>query len=47
MFYLMVDPEPFLIPASTPQLVLQRLLYVLSCLWNGAYNRSFAANQKE
>ena len=35
--------ELFLIPASTPQLA----LYVLSCLWDVAYKRFLAANQKE
>ena len=29
------------------QLVEQRLWYVLSCLWDGAYKRTLAANQKE
>ena len=38
-----IDPS-FLVPASAPQLVEQRLWYVLSCLWDGAYKRSFAAN---
>ena len=36
-----------LVPASVPRLVQQRLWYVLSCLWEGAYNRTHAANQKE
>ena len=36
----------FLVPASAPQLVLQRPWYVLSCLWDGAYKRSLAANLK-
>ena len=31
--------ELFLIPASAPQLVKQRLWYVLSCLWDGVYKR--------
>ena len=39
--------ELFRIPASAPRLVQQRSRYVLSCLWDGAYNRSLAANQKE
>ena len=34
----------FLFPASAS---VQRLWYVLSYLWNGAYKRSLAANQKE
>ena len=25
----------------------QRMLYVLSCLWDGAYKRSIAANRKQ
>ena len=36
-----------LIPASAPQMVSQRLWYVLSCLWDGAYKRMLAANRKE
>ena len=39
--------ELFLVPASAPRLVLQRLWYVLSCLWDDAYKRTLAANQKE
>ena len=39
--------EVFLVPASVPQLVYQRLWYVLSCLWHGAYKRTLAANRKE
>ena len=31
--------ELFLVPASAPRLVKQRLWYVLSCLWDGAYKR--------
>ena len=38
--------ELFLIPASAPQLVQQRTWYVLSCLLDGAYKRSLAANLK-
>ena len=34
--------ELFLVPASAPQLVQQRLWYVLSCLWDGAYKRTLA-----
>ena len=33
--------ELFLVPASAPR------LYVLSCLWDGAYKRTIAANRKE
>ena len=33
--------ELFLIPASAPQ----RLWYVLSCLWDGAYKRTLAVNR--
>ena len=33
--------ELFLVPASAPR------LYVLSCLWDGAYKRTLAVNQKE
>ena len=32
--------ELFLVPASAPRLV-------LSCLWDGAYKRTLAANRKE
>ena len=39
--------ELFLIPASAPRLVYQRLWYVISCLWDGAYKRTLAANQNE
>ena len=39
--------EPFLVPASAPRLVQQRPWYVLSCLWDGAYKRTLAANRKE
>ena len=38
--------ELFLVPASAPRLVEQRPWYVLSCLWDGAYKRTLAANQK-
>ena len=34
--------ELFLVPASAP-----RLVYALSCLWDGAYKRTLAANRKE
>ena len=37
----------FLVVASAPRLVQQRPWYVLSCLWDGAYKRTLAANQKE
>ena len=36
--------ELFLVPASAPRLVQQRPWYVLSCLWDGAYKRTLAAN---
>ena len=39
--------ELFIIPASSPQLVQQRPWYVPFYLWDGAYNRSLAANWKE
>ena len=39
--------ELFLVPASAPRLVCQRLWYVLSCLLDGAYKRNLAANKKE
>ena len=39
--------EIFLVPASGPRLVKQRLWYVLSCLWDGAYKRTLAVNRKE
>ena len=39
--------ELFLVLASASQLVQQRLWYVLSCLWDGAYKRTIAANKKE
>ena len=35
--------ELFLVPASAPRLVYQRL----SCLWDGAYKRTLAVNRKE
>ena len=37
----------FSVPTSGPQLVYQRLWYVLFCLWNSAYKRSLAAYRKE
>ena len=37
--------ELFLVPASAPRLVKQRLWYVLSCLWDGAYKRTLAVNR--
>ena len=39
--------ELFLVPASAPRLVKQRQWYVLSCLWDGEYKRTLAANWKE
>ena len=39
--------ELFLVPASDPRLVKQIPWYVLSCLWDDAYKRTLAANQKE
>ena len=39
--------ELFLVPASALRLVYQRPWYVLSCLWDGAYKRTLAANRKE
>ena len=43
-----VEPiELCLVPASAPRLVQQRLWYVLSCLWDGAYKRTLAVNRKE
>ena len=39
--------ELFLVSASAPRLVQQRPWYVLSCLWDGAYKRTHAANRKE
>ena len=39
--------ELFLIPASVPQLVQQRQWCMLSCLWDGAYKITLAANPKE
>ena len=39
--------ELFLVPASAPRLVYQRLWYVLSCLWDGAYKRTLAVNRKD
>ena len=39
--------ELFLVPDSAPRLVQQRPWYVLSCLWDGAYKRTLAVNQKE
>ena len=37
----------FLVPASAQRLVYQRPWYVLSCMWDGAYKRTLAANRKE
>ena len=37
----------FLVSASAPRLVYQRPWYLLSCLWDGAYKRTLAANRKE
>ena len=39
--------ELFFVPASAPQLLKQRSWYVLSSLWDDAYKRTLAANQKE
>ena len=39
--------ELFLVPANVPRLVQQRPWYVLSCLWDGAYKSTHAANRKE
>ena len=47
MYLLHFPIELFIVPASVPQLVLQRLWYVLSCLWDDAYKRTLAANRKE
>ena len=37
----------FLIPASVPRLVYQRLWYVLTYLWDDVYKITLAANWKE
>ena len=37
--------ELFLIPSSAPRLVKQTLLYVLPCLWDGAYKISLAKKE--
>ena len=39
--------ELFLIPASALRLVLERLWYVLSCMWDDAYKRTLAVNRKK
>ena len=39
--------ELFLVPASAPRQVQQRPWYVLSCLLDGPYKRTLAANRKE
>ena len=39
--------ELFLVLASAPRLMLQRPWYMLSCLWDSAYKRTLAVNQKE
>ena len=39
--------ELFLVLASDPRMVYQRLWYVPSCLWDGAYKRTLTANWKE
>ena len=36
--------ELYLIPASAPHTILKA---VVSCLWDGSYKRTLAANQKE
>ena len=36
--------ELFLVPGSAPRVVQERLWYVLSCLWDGAYKRTIATN---
>ena len=36
----------FLNSMCDPQLVYQRPLCILSCLWDGAYKRTLVANQK-
>ena len=42
-----IDPiDLFLVPASAPRLVYQMPWYVLSCLWDGAYKRTLAANRQ-
>ena len=38
---------PIVFPVSAPRLVYQRLWYVLSCLWDGAYKRTLAANRNK
>ena len=37
----------FLIPTSSSTTGLTKAVYVLSCLWDGAYKRTLAANRKE
>ena len=39
--------EVFLVPIGAARLVKQRPWYVLSCLWDGAYKRTLAANLKK
>ena len=39
--------ELFHVPAIASRLVYQSPWHVLSCLWDDAYKRTFAANQKE
>ena len=42
-----VGPIDLLVVSSTvPRLMKQRPRYVLSCLWDGAYKRTLAANRK-
>ena len=43
--YFKTPIELFLVPGSAPRLVYQRPWYVLSCLWDDAYKRTFAANR--
>ena len=45
VLFLTITGELFLVPASAPRLVQQRPWYVLSCLWDGAYKRTLAANR--
>ena len=39
--------ELFLVPASSPTFGVTKVVYALSCLWNGAYKRTLAAIQNE
>ena len=42
-----VPTKLFQVPASASRLLLQRSWYMLSCMWDGEYQRTLDANRKE